>query len=786
MTRRVCLVSKFIVLFQRFSSKFKLMTRPNDQLKSSKNWHRWGKYRLIFLGIAVLFLALIAWQLYASLRTAQSSAITNTRNLALLLESRLNTEFQVAERTVASLVEEIPPEAMRSEMAGQYRPQISRWLKSRVQNISSASALRFVDANGNWLYSSVDNDPPMNVADRPYFQQLKSDSASTTIFSDVSVGRVSGRVLMWVAKPVHDREGSFLGAAVTSIDLTSLHEQFHNLELGKDGAVTLRRLDSGALVVRYPGAIEVDNKPAPDLPIRQAILKGGPHGVIKTTSPVDGVQRLYGYRRVGTFPFYSVVGIAENDYLAEWRRDSSFLLIGALLFLATLAVAESRRNGSEIKLRDSEQRFRNLIDRNNAAILQIDPAGGHILDANASACDFYGWSHAQMCGKTLQDINALNPEQVAAECTTAATENRNYLIFAHRLANGETRTVEIHSTPISMGNRSLLILIVYDITERMRDAKQLASLTLDQKAILDSHIVGIFKARDRKFVWTNAAFAEMLGYTKEELIGQSTRVLYPSDQAHADFGDVAYPTIHESEIFRSEIQLQRKNGSLGWYEISGGLLSPGNEESIWGLVDITKRKQMEDQVRQLAFYDTLTELPNRRLLNDRLSQAMVASKRSDHYGALMFLDLDNFKPLNDVHGHLAGDLLLIEVASRLKSCVREMDTLARFGGDEFVVLLSELTRDRVESTTQAEIVAEKIQETLSSPYLLQLTRDGMGVSRTAEHRCTASIGVAMFVGQETTAQEVLKWADLAMYEAKENGRNSIRFYGAGRPKNPAC
>ncbi len=136
--------------------------------------------------------------------------------------------------------------------------------------------------------------------------------------------------------------------------------------------------------------------------------------------------------------------------------------------------------------------------------------------------------------------------------------------------------------------------------------------------------------------------------------------------------------------------------------------SQGKVIGFYGISrEITERKQMQDQVRQLAFYDPLTMLANRHLLNDRLSQAMAASKRKAFYGALMFLDLDNFKPINDIHGHTAGDLLLIEVAQRLQKCVREMDTVARFGGDEFIIVLSELTTDETESYKQAQLIAEK-------------------------------------------------------------------------------
>lgn len=187
------------------------------------------------------------------------------------------------------------------------------------------------------------------------------------------------------------------------------------------------------------------------------------------------------------------------------------------------------------------------------------------------------------------------------------------------------------------------------------------------------------------------------------------------------------------------------------------------------------REELVSVITQMALYDSLTKLPNRRLLNDRLNQAMDGSRRSGRYGALMFLDLDNFKPINDTHGHFVGDLLLTEAANRLKNIVRGLDTVARLGGDEFVVMLNELDIDKVKSTSQANIVAEKIRETLSKLYLLTINHEGK-VGTTIEHHCTVSIGVALFVDHKTSQDDILKRADAAMYQAKEAGRNLIRFY----------
>jgi diguanylate cyclase (GGDEF)-like protein len=264
------------------------------------------------------------------------------------------------------------------------------------------------------------------------------------------------------------------------------------------------------------------------------------------------------------------------------------------------------------------------------------------------------------------------------------------------------------------------------------------------------------------------------------MIGKHDFEIFPKETAAIYYEE-------ELPVFRGGKPLLNKidpyfdaSGNKGWVSTNKWPLlnAEGRVVGLFGISrDITERIQMEEQIREMAFHDTLTNLPNRRLLTDRLTQAIAASKRSGCYGALMFLDLDNFKPLNDAHGHDAGDLLLIEVAERLKGCVREIDTVARSGGDEFIVILGELDKQEAESNTQAGIVAEKIRGKLSEPYLLTVKREG-NADLTVEHHCTASIGVALFGNLETSQDDILNRADSAMYQSKAAGRNLIRFYDA--------
>ena len=313
-----------------------------------------------------------------------------------------------------------------------------------------------------------------------------------------------------------------------------------------------------------------------------------------------------------------------------------------------------------------------------------------------------------------------------------------------------------------------------DITERNRAVEELREQKEFFHLIAENigDFIAVLDPKGRR-IYNSPSYIQFFGSKRDLRGSDSFTEVHPDDRERVRnaFSD----TVKTGRGRQLEYRMVINDGSVRIMESRGNVIRDQEGKVARVVVvshDITERKHMENQVRQMAFHDALTQLPNRRLLSDRLNQTMAASARSGYYGALMFLDLDNFKSLNDRHGHDAGDLLLIEVAERLKDCVREMDTVARFGGDEFVVMINELSLDKPQSQVEAGIIAEKIRRRLAEPYRLTVKRRGHA-DEVVEHQCTATIGVVVFVDHEAGPDKILKWADAAMYRAKESGRNQV-------------
>lgn len=286
---------------------------------------------------------------------------------------------------------------------------------------------------------------------------------------------------------------------------------------------------------------------------------------------------------------------------------------------------------------------------------------------------------------------------------------------------------------------------------------------------------------DGRRIYNSPSYEKLLG--KHESIGSNAFLeVHPGDRARVKRAFAETLASGVGQLL--EYRFLMPDGSSRVMESRGGVDCDAAGQTKYVVVisnDVSERKDAERKIHHLAFYDSLTKLPNRQALNDRLQQAMAASKRSGQFGALMFLDLDNFKPLNDAHGHIVGDQLLIQTGQRMSDCIRETDTVARFGGDEFVVILGELDADLAKSVTAAAGIAEKIRLAIAQPYALKKTAK-KGDALSISYSCTASIGIILFMNHDQNEEELLKLADIAMYRAKDQGRDGIYFYGVDSAK----
>ena len=427
------------------------------------------------------------------------------------------------------------------------------------------------------------------------------------------------------------------------------------------------------------------------------------------------------------------------------------------------------RKKAELTLRESELRHRNLLNNIAEGIITIDEHGC-ITSFNPAASKIFGYEAGEIIG---QSVNQLMPEPYRGEHDGyldryLRSREVHILNEPRELSgcrkDGDIFPLELTVSEIEVGGKKQFSGIVRDITDRKRaeDELRLAATTFDIHAAI---MITDSKAN---ILRVNNAFTNITGYSAAEVVGKNPRLLQSGMQSEAFYTEM-WRQISESGQWEGELWNKRKNGELypEWQTITAVTNVTGDVINyIATFQDITERKEAQAIIERQALYDTLTDLPNRRFFLDRLQQELSSARRRDVFGAVLFIDLDHFKTLNDSLGHAAGDFLLQQVARRLVRNVRTEDTVARLGGDEFVVLLPYLHQTEEQSGSQVQGIAEKLREAIAAPYDIQ----------GHQYSFSPSIGIALFPCANDTADDVLKHADTAMYRAKQEGRNMVRFY----------
>ena len=439
--------------------------------------------------------------------------------------------------------------------------------------------------------------------------------------------------------------------------------------------------------------------------------------------------------------FGGVVALSLNpSYLIQSYENAEHLQNGALALIGLDGITRVRRNGDKITFGDDARASQLFKEIPKASI-------GHYVGVAASDGERRLASYQVMQAYPMVTVVASSLRDLDA---SALRRERLYT----GVASGSTVLVVVSA-----------YLLVLTLLRRTRTLADIQDSERRYRMLFEGSLDAVLSTRaDDQVVSANRAACRLLGLTSDALGAVTMTSLFdPSDSRAAQL----LQQVGAEGAAYGPVRLLRADGTALEVEVSANR-SPNGERLCSMIVrDITERKQAEDQIKTLAFYDPLTGLPNRRLLMDRLKMAVVNSSRHQRHAALLFVDLDHFKNLNDTLGHHQGDLLLQQVAQRLRACVREMDTCARLGGDEFVVILEDLGSSALDAANQAVDVGQAILESLSHSYALSGTH----------HHNTASVGIALFGGGVVEdLDDLLKRADLAMYQAKAAGRHTLRLF----------
>jgi diguanylate cyclase (GGDEF)-like protein/PAS domain S-box-containing protein len=453
---------------------------------------------------------------------------------------------------------------------------------------------------------------------------------------------------------------------------------------------------------------------------------------------------------------------------------------GAVSGAAAIARDISQRKQSERALQEAGKKYRDIFEGALEGFYQTTPEGKS-LAANPALAKMLGYDSPDDLILTIQETRRdvwVDPDERARFAQQLEEQGavRGYECQFKR-KDGTAIWVSINCRRVcGAGGRALYLEgFIQDITERKRAEKRLAAAT-DALRVSEERYrtafqtsldaIYINRMSDGMFIDCNQAFVDMSGYQRDEVLGRTSLELgiWPDTRDRQTMMNMLR---QDSSVCGLEVQLRRKDGKIGWGQISASVIEIDGVRCVLSITrNISAAKTAEKTIQSLAFYDPLTGLPNRRMLMERLRQSQDAGAKGGHSQALLMIDLDHFKTLNDTLGHPCGDLMLKEVARRIIACTHEADTVCRMGGDEFVVVLEDLSIVAEEAAAQAQGVGEKILVAIEQPCLLD----------NHEFHSTASIGIAVFGDRQDSTDEFLQQAEIALYQAKAAGRNTLRFF----------
>ena len=479
-----------------------------------------------------------------------------------------------------------------------------------------------------------------------------------------------------------------------------------------------------------------------------------------------------------------IAELRRNSSIRDWEtqyirksRERIWVMISASLIeiqgctriLSIIRdISASKAAAEALKL--SEVRYRSVFETSPDAVVITRMSDGVILDSNQSFLNSTGFRRDEVIGRTTRELGIWVHDSERTEYMERMNRDRicRDLEVLSRRKNGEIFWMRLSASLIEIDGVQCMLVFAKEITEVKAATEALRLSEQRYRAAFQTSLdaININRLSDGLYIDCNQAFLEIMGYEREEVIGKTSLGLsiwadVRDRQAMADL-------VSQNSCCRGlEVQFCKKNGDLFWGVMSASVMEVNGEPCVLSMThDLSEVKAAQSEIRSLAYYDPLTGLPNRRMLIERLRQTLAGSGRDGHSQALLFVELDNFKTLNETLGHLTGDLLLQEAARRIAACLRESDTLGRLGGDEFSLVLEDLSENSEEAAAQAQSVGEKILIATGQPFLLD------------HHECltTASIDITIFGAELGSTEDLMQQADIALYQAKLAGRNTMRFF----------
>lgn len=644
---------------------------------------------------------------------------------------------------------------LRDDYSEQPTPEYKATVKSVLDAFPAGAILQIgvIDKDGYLAYSNLGGWKRIYLGDREHFKVHTESNGDRLFISKPVFGRVSKNWSIQFSRPIFAK-GRFAGVLVVSVAPEYVASNLALRDLSSDDVVSLYTLD-GTYLSR---SRDLAGAMGRSVPATRPFV--GPNaaasGSFRVAAAFDRVKRLYAWRRLEEVPLVVNVGLGEDAVLqpvrtsiaTEKMRNAAGLGVVMVLALAIAALALGIA-ARQRALVESEDRYRSFFESNAAVKLLVEPVGGAIVEANRAALSFYGYTRDEFLATNLHDLRARPPgghEDVTGE--------GGYTTAAHRLKSGEIRQVEVYRGPVNVGGRDLEYLIIHDVTER----HHLEALQRLAQSVFEAAGEGIVVSdATNRIVAVNPAFTRITGYQPEEVVGRNPGLLASGLHDTAFYREL-WQRLLQDDRWEGEIRNRRKDGQIfvEWLKIAVVRDDDGLPSRYVALFsDVTERKHREETVWRQANFDSLTGLPNRQLLDDRLERALAQANRRGTAVAVLFIDLDRFKPVNDVYGHSAGDDVLRQVASRLQNSLRGEDTIARVGGDEFVAVLPEVASDDFPGHA-----AEKIITAISAPY--RIGNDHAEIS--------CSIGIALYPRDAGSPEALLEKADDALYRAKKDGR----------------